>query len=399
MGENRKGFAVIFCSTLVLPISTNLGGIKMKNRKFILLFALLLSFGIVLAACGSGSNEDDTTGSDDNNDNADNTATEEDYSIAMVTDQGGVDDKSFNQSAWEGIQAWGEENGLSQGNGFDYAQSASKADFMPNITRLVRDEYNLIFGTGFLLKEDIQKAAEQFPETYFAIVDDMVEAPNAVSVTFKEHEGSFLAGVAAANKTNTNKLGFVGGIDSPLIKKFETGFIAGVKSVNPDIEVDVQYAETFDDAAKGKLIASNMYSNDVDVIYHASGGTGNGVFNQAKDIKQNDPDREIWVIGVDADQHEEGKIGDHNVTLTSMVKRVDVAVQDVAKMLQAGEFPGGEHLEFGIEEDGISIAETNTDAYTEDIKNAVNEWQEKILSGDIKVPQTSEELDSFIEAL
>ncbi|MFP3488550.1 BMP family ABC transporter substrate-binding protein, partial [Staphylococcus sp. SIMBA_130] len=144
----------------------------------------------------------------------------------------------------------------------------------------VRDEYNLIFGTGFLLKEDIQKAAEQFPETYFAIVDDMVEAPNAVSVTFKEHEGSFLAGVAAANKTNTNKLGFVGGIDSPLIKKFETGFIAGVKSVNPDIEVDVQYAETFDDAAKGKLIASNMYSNDVDVIYHASGGTGNGVFNQ-----------------------------------------------------------------------------------------------------------------------
>src|SRR5699024_7497796 len=114
----------------------------------------------------------------------------------------------------------------------------------------------------------------------------------------------------------TNKVGFVGGVDSPLISKFESGFIAGVKSVNPDIEVDVQYAESFGAADKGKVIASNMYNNDIDVIYHASGGTGNGVFNEAKDLKKNDPDRDIWVIGVDRDQHEEGQIGDHNVTLT-----------------------------------------------------------------------------------
>ncbi|WP_249869728.1 BMP family lipoprotein [Oceanobacillus saliphilus] len=371
----------------------------MRNRKFILLFALLLTLGLVLAACG-GADEEETT---DTNNNADDSGAEDegsaDYSIAMVTDQGGVDDKSFNQSAWEGIQAWGEENGLSKGNGFDYAQSSSQADFMPNITRLVRDDYNLIFGTGFLLKEDIQKAAEQFPDTYFSIVDDIVEAPNALSVTFKEHEGSFLAGVAAANKTKTNKLGFIGGIDSPLITKFEVGFIAGAKSVNPAIEIDVQYAETFDDASKGKIIASNMYGNDIDIIYHASGGTGNGVFNQAKDIKQNDSDREIWVIGVDADQHEEGKIGDHNVTLTSMIKRVDVAVKDVAHMLQDGEFPGGEHLQFGIEEDGIAIAETNTEAMTEDIVNAVNEWKEKILNGDVEVPQTRDDLENYLDSL
>jgi len=230
----------------------------MKNRKFILLFVLLLSLGFVLAACGNGSNEDEA-----NSGNSDTGDTEEasgDYSIAMVTDEGGVDDKSFNQSAWEGIQAWGEENGLSKGNGFNYAQSETAADYMPNITRLVRDEYDLIFATGFLLKEDLQKAAEQFPDTNFALVDDTVDSPNAVSVTFKEHQGSFLVGVAAAHKTTTNKLGFVGGVDSPLINKFEAGFIAGAKSVNPDIEVEVEYAESFGDAAKGKLIASNMYT-------------------------------------------------------------------------------------------------------------------------------------------
>ncbi|WP_337019921.1 BMP family ABC transporter substrate-binding protein, partial [Oceanobacillus massiliensis] len=271
----------------------------MKNSK-LLLFALLLGFVLVLAACGSGSDEEETAEPENGED--DSAATEEeastDYSVGLVTDQGGVDDKSFNQSAWEGIEAWGGKYGLSKGDGYDYAQSAGPADFMPNITRLVRDEYSLVIATGFLLKEDLQTAAEQFPDTKFALVDETVEAPNAVSITFKEHEGSFLAGVAAASKTTTNKLGFVGGVDSPLINKFEAGFIAGAKSINPDIEVDVQYAEHFGDPAKGKLIASNMYSNGIDVIYHASGGTGNGVFNQAKDIKQNDPEREIWVIGV-----------------------------------------------------------------------------------------------------
>src|SRR5690606_21232966 len=146
---------------------------------------------------------------------------------------------------------------------------------------------------------------ENNEDRFFAIVDDVVEADNAVSITFKEHQGSFLVGVAAALKTKTNKLGFVGGVDSPLINKFEVGFIAGAKSVNPDIEVEVQYAESFGDASKGKMIAADMYNNDIDVIYHASGGTGNGVFNEARDLKNADPDREIWVIGVDRDQHEE----------------------------------------------------------------------------------------------
>lgn len=369
-----------------------LGGKKMKKRN-LLLIALLFALVTLLAACGGGSDDtDDNAGSSDGD-------SENDFSIAMVTDIGGVDDKSFNQSAWEGMTEWGEGHGLSKGNGFDYAQSNAPEDYVPNITRMIREDYNLILGVGFELKEDIQTAADQNEDVFFGIIDDVVEGDNTVSITFKEHQGSFLVGVAAAMKTETDKLGFVGGIDSPLINKFEAGFIAGAKSVNPDIEVDVQYAESFGDAAKGKMIAADMYNNDIDIIYHASGGTGTGVFNEAKDLKNADPDRQIWVIGVDRDQHEEGEIGDNNVTFTSMVKRVDVAVQDVAQATMDGKFPAGELLEFGIEEEAISIATTNEEAMTDDIISAVEEWEQKILDGEVEVPSTRDDLATFLDSL
>lgn len=375
-----------------------IGGKKMNNRKF-LLFALLFGLVLLLAACGSDDAEEDTSnGEDASNEEAAGDA-ETDFSVAMVTDIGGVDDKSFNQSAWEGITSWGEQQGLSKGNGFDYAQSDAPEDYVPNITRMVREDYSLVFGIGFELKEDIQTAAEQNEDVYFGIVDDVVEGDNTVSITFKEHQGSFLVGVAAAMKTETNKLGFVGGIDSPLINKFEAGFIAGAKSVNPDIEVNVQYAESFGDSARGKMIAADMYNNDIDIIYHAAGGTGTGVFNEAKDLKNADPDRQIWVIGVDRDQHEEGQIGDDNVTLTSMVKRVDVAVEDVSTEAMNGNFPGGELLEFGLEEEAISIATTNEDAMTDEIISAVEEWEAKILNGEVEPPHTRDMLDEYLESL
>ncbi|WP_106497567.1 BMP family lipoprotein [Lentibacillus sp. Marseille-P4043] len=368
----------------------------MKNRKFIVLFALILSIGMVLAACGSS---DDDSKSNDEKSGDEASSEDSDFSAAMVTDIGGVDDKSFNQSAWEGLKAWGDEHGFSKGDGIDYAQSNDQSEYMPNLTRLVKQDYNLIFGIGFNLKEGITKVAKQYPDTHFSIVDDVVEEPNVASVTFKEHEGSFLVGVAAAMKTKSNKVGFVGGVDSPLINKFESGFIAGVKSINPDIDVDVQYAESFGAADKGKLIATNMYNNGVDIIYHSSGGTGNGVFAQAKDIKQNNPDKDVWVIGVDRDQYEEGQIDDYNVTLTSMVKRVDVAVQDLSNKSMNGEFPGGEVLEYGLEDEAISVAKTNEDALTDEIIKAVDEWKEKITNGEIDVPKTREETEEFVDAL
>ncbi|AVR01106.1 BMP family lipoprotein [Oceanobacillus sp. M65] len=371
----------------------------MKNRKFILLFALLLSLGLVLAACG-GSDEK-SSGNSEGEGSSEGSSEEgsSDYTVGMVTDEGGVDDKSFNQSAWEGLQAWGEEHDLSKADGFDYAQSEDESDYLPNMTRLVRNDYDLVFGIGFLLEDAIAEIAEQNPDNDFAIVDTVVEAPNVASITFAEHEGSFLTGVAAAMKTNTDKLGFIGGVDSALINKFESGFVAGAKSVNPDIEVDIQYVGNFSSAADGKLIATRMYNDGADVIYHSAGAAGNGVFAQAKDLKQKDPEREIYVIGVDRDQYEEGAIGDHNVTLTSMVKRVDTSVIEVSNQGLNGEFPGGEVLVFGLEDEGIGIAETNEEAYTEEIATAVNEWKEKIINGDVTVPQTHDELKAFEEEL
>ncbi|WP_173916455.1 BMP family protein [Halobacillus sp. Marseille-Q1614] len=369
----------------------------MKNRRFLMILALLLSIGFVLAACGGSSDEGEASDSGGSGDGGEGSS--EDFTVAMVTDVGGVDDKSFNQSAWEGLQAFGEENGLAEGEGFDYAQSDSEGDYTTNLSRLVRQDYNLIYGIGYLLQPALEEVAAQYPDTHFGLVDSVAEGDNIVSITFKEHEGSFLAGVAAALKTETNKVGFIGGEDGDLINKFEAGYVAGVKSVDPEIEVDVQYAESFAAADKGKLIASNMYNNDVDVIYHASGATGNGVFAQAKDIKQNNPDEKVWVIGVDRDQHEEGAIGDHNVTLTSMVKRVDVAVNDVATEAMEGEFPGGEVKEYGLEDDAVSIATTNEEAMTEEIVSQVEEWKEKITSGEIQVPSTHEELEEYESSL
>ncbi|MDL4839007.1 BMP family lipoprotein [Aquibacillus rhizosphaerae] len=376
----------------------------MKKNRFLLILVLLLSLGLVLAACGT--DEDDSANETDDNTGTEGTdeATEEeteatDFQVGMVTDIGGVDDKSFNQSAWEGLTAFGEANGLSKGEGIDYVQSANDADYLPNLNRLVQQDYNLVFGIGYLLAEAVTEVAGQNPDTNFAIVDSVVEADNVASITFQEHQGSFLVGVAAALKTESNKVGFVGGVEGDLIKKFEAGFTAGVKSVDPNIEVVPQYADSFGAPDKGKAIAASMYNSDVDVIYHASGGTGNGVFAQAKDIKNNDPDAYVWVIGVDRDQYEEGTVGDTNVTLTSMVKRVDIAVQSVTQQALENEFPGGEILAFGIQEDGVGVAKTNEEAYTAEIDEVVQEWKTKILDGDVEVPATDEELEAYLESL
>ncbi|PKR78679.1 BMP family ABC transporter substrate-binding protein [Halalkalibacillus sediminis] len=395
----------------------------MKMRNFLMIVAMLFALSFVLVACGSsddseeGSNGDDTSeetdsGDSESSDEESGESSEEgsegesasgDFSAAMVTDVGGVDDKSFNQSAWEGLQAFGDENGLTEGDGYAYAQSNSNGDYEPNLTRLTKQGYNLVFGIGFKLTDAITKVAQQNPDTNYALVDAVSEAENVANIVFKEHQGSFLAGVAAANKTESKQVGFVGGIDSPLINKFEAGFEAGVKSVDSSIEVEVQYAESFDDAARGRQIASSMYNSGIDVIYHAAGGAGNGVFNEAKDIKNNDPEAYVWVIGVDRDQYEEGAVTvdgtDYNVTLTSMVKRVDNAVVDVSTRAMEGDFPGGETIEYGLEDEGVSIARTNEEAFTEEIGTAVDEWQQKILDGEVEVPSTREDLETFLSEM
>lgn len=346
----------------------------MKKRLGLTL-SLVLAAGTLLSACGSSEDKENAGGSE-----------KESYSVAMVTDTGGVDDKSFNQSAWEGLQAYGEESGLEKGTGgFDYLLSKDDADYETNLNKLVRQKFDIVYGIGYLMTDAVTKIADQQKDANFAIVDSVVDKPNVASITFKENEGSFLVGVAAGLSTKTNKVGFVGGIEGSLIKKFEVGFVEGVKAANPDAEVVIQYAGSFSDSSKGQQIAEIMYGQDADIIYHAAGGVGAGVFTAAIDLKEKNPDKDFWVIGVDRDQYAEGEGDGYNVTLTSMVKGVDVAVKDLAEKGKDGDFPGGEIIEYGLKENGVGIAPTQ-DNLSEDVIAKIDEFKQKIIDGEIEVP-------------
>lgn len=355
----------------------------MKKRKFGFALTAVLAAGTVLAACGDDKATDNNEGS--NNEGSNN---EDSFSVAMVTDVGGVDDKSFNQSAWEGIQEFGKADGLTKGDhGFDYLQSQSDADYNTNINNLLRRDFDLVFGVGFMMADAMGEIANEQPDAQLAIIDAEVDAPNVASVLFKEQEGAFLAGVVAASMSKSGKIGFVGGVDIPVINRFHAGYVAGAQAVNPDIEIQVQYTGAFDKADLGKTAANLMYSSGVDIIFHAAGGTGNGVFSEAKERKAKDPESDVWVIGVDADQYEEGKIDDKtNVTLTSMLKGVNNAVVDISTKAKEGNFPGGETLVYGLKEGGVKLADSRG-AIPEDVMATVEEYTEKISSGEITVSE------------
>ncbi|MGE8034285.1 BMP family ABC transporter substrate-binding protein [Lysinibacillus sp. KCTC 33748] len=358
----------------------------MKKRKFGLVLSSVLAASAILGACGT--KEEEKTNKENENASPGESNQEGAFSVAMVTDVGGVDDKSFNQSAWEGVQEFGKEHGLKKGDGgFDYLQSKSDADYDSNLNALLRRDFNLIYGIGFMMEDSITAIAEENPDNHFAIIDAEVKADNVVSVLFKEQEGAFLAGVAAAKMSKSGKIGFVGGVDIPVINRFEAGFFEGAKAVNPDIEITSKYTAAFDKADLGKVTANSMYSSGVDVIFHAAGATGNGVFSEAKERKKKDPNANIWVIGVDADQYEEGKVdGKTNVTLTSMLKGVNTAVVDISNKAKKGEFPGGKTLTYGLAEDGVKLADSRG-AIPEDVLKVIEEYKEKIAKGEIKVPE------------
>ena len=190
----------------------------------------------------------------------------------------------------------------------------------------------------------------------FGLIDEIVDRPNVASIMFKEQEGAFLAGVAAALMTKSDKIGFVGGMEIPVIERFQAGFVAGVAAVNPDIKVDVKYTGAFDKAELGKAEANRMYSSGVDIIFHAAGGTGNGVFSEAKERKTADKDANVWVIGVDSDQYDEGQVGDDNITLTSMLKRVDVAVKDIANLHVKVNSQVVKQKSYGLADEGVALS-------------------------------------------
>ncbi|MCD1260054.1 BMP family protein [Paenibacillus athensensis] len=334
---------------------------------------LVMATALVLSGCGK---------SNDSGSSASPAATEgakaSNVNIGMVTDIGGVNDKSFNQSAWEGLQKVKDETSAN----VKYLQSKSDADYTPNLNQFVKDNYTLTWGIGFLMGDALKQVATQNPNAKLAIIDNTVDAPNVESVTFAEHEGSFLVGVVAGLTTKTNKIGFVGGVDIPVIKRFEAGFKAGVAAVNPNAKVTINYTGAFDKPDLGKAAAATIYNDGADIIFHASGATGNGVFNEAKDRAK--AGKKVWVIGVDKDQSLE--FGD-DVTLTSMLKRVDQAVIRVSKDVIDNKFQGGKTVVLGLKDDGVGLPATSTKNVSADILKKVDEYKAKIISGEIKVPE------------
>ena len=338
-----------------------------------------LSLSLLLAGCGGQANQGEQGKQGEAGGAAAPTAR-----IGMVTDVGGVNDNSFNQSAWEGLQKLQADLNLPKEN-VNYLQSNGDADYVPNLTQFVKDKWDLTWGIGFLMGDHVKKVAEENPDAKLAIIDAVVEAPNVESVVFKEHEGSFLVGVVAAKMTKTNKIGFVGGMDIPVIKRFEAGFIAGVKAANPNAKVIPVYTGAFDKPDLGKSAASQLFGQGADIVFHAAGSTGDGVFNEAKDRKSKGEN--VWVIGVDKDQSVTlGK----DITLTSMMKRVDEAVYRVSKDVIEGKFQGGRVVALGLAENGVGLPETSKDTVPEDVLKAVEEFKQKIIKGEIKVPETPE---------
>jgi basic membrane protein A and related proteins len=316
--------------------------------------------------------------------------------VGMATDVGGVNDESFNASANRGLQKAQSELGAE----VKVLESKQEADYDTNLATLVRGGNDLTWGIGFAMANAIAKAAKDNPDKKFGIVDSAyitegknTTPANVTCVTFKEEEGSFLMGVIAAKMTKSNKVGFLGGVEIDLIKKFEYGFKAGVAAVDPKIEVKTGYAASFTDSAKGKALSNSMYDQGVDVIFHASGGVGKGLFEAAQEKSKGG--KKVWAIGVDSDQY---KLAPEN-TLSSMIKSVDNAVFDVTKRLKNGTWKGGEIITYGLKEGGIDIAPTTDKNTPKEVIDVVNQFKDKIIKGETVVPATKADYDTYFAKL
>lgn len=306
--------------------------------------------------------------------------------VGVVFDSGGRGDKSFNDSAWAGIERAKSELGIEEKS----IESKSVSDYEPNLTAMADQGCDLIVGVGLGMEQALAKVAKSYPDQKFAIVDGSVDAPNVRMLKFKEEEGSFLAGYLAAQMSKTGKIGFVGGMQIPLIVKFYAGYVAGAKTANPSIEVlPEKYTGSWDNVDVGKQSANVLFSGGADVVYHAAGRAGIGVIGAAQE-------RKLYAIGVDSDQDylAEGYV------LTSMVKRVDEAVYSTIKDLSEGKFSGGERM-YTLADGGVGLSEmkfTKERIGAEKLA-AIDAVKARIVSGEIKVPTTKEELETYLAGL
>ncbi len=316
----------------------------------------------------------------------------EQLNVGMVYALGGLGDKSFNDMAHQGIQQAKSEHGVS----FKNAEPSGPSDFktqQQNFATAQNPEYDLICCIGFAQTSALQETSKQFSDQRFMIVDSVVEADNVASYVFKEHQGSFqvgyLAGLmttmdfsAGGGSTNGDKVvGFVGGKEVPLIKKFEAGYKAGVKHADSSIQVRAAYAGDWSDPAKGKEIALSMYGEGADIVYHAAGGTGIGVFKAAQQEGR-------YAIGVDSDQSKSAPEY-KDVILASMVKHVDTAVFNSVGNVANDEYKGGEVTALGLQKDGVEaiLGQQLGSEIPDDVKSKLEESRKKISGGDITVPE------------
>lgn len=340
----------------------------MKLKKILALSIATILSASLLVGCSGGNKEE-----------SDNK-----LKIAMITDVAGVNDQSFNQSAWEGLEKAKKELGIE----VSYLESKQDSDYMTNVEILVDEETDLIVGVGMKLADTIKEASELYPEQKFALVDETYEniPENVRTILFNAEQSAYLVGLVAGKMTKTNNVGFIGGMQLPVIDTFKYGYMAGVKAANPGAVVQEQYANSFTDQAKGKAIANQMYSNKSDIIFIAGGDVGTGAIEAAKENGK-------YAIGVDRDQ---SGLAPENV-LSSAIKRVDVGVYELAKELVEGSFKGGESITYGLDENAVGIPDTTSNLVSQEIIDFVNDQADKFKSGELKAPKTKEEYEELVK--
>jgi basic membrane protein A len=363
------------------------GSVKVTRKlPWLLVLLVTLLLALVAAGCGGDDGDDGEAGDGDTSAATDDAMTEETEPIrvGLVTDIGGLNDRGFNSLANEGLERAASELGAE----IRVLESKSDADYIPNLSTLAEEGFDLIISVGFLMGEATHTAAEEFPDTNFAIIDNAYggegceetntcELPNLQGLLFKEQETGYLAGYLAGLVTESNTISSVGGIKIPPVDRFIAGYQAGAKASNPDVTTLNGYSEDFVDQAKCKELALDQIAEGSDIVFQVAGGCGLGALDAAQQ-------ESVWGIGVDADQ---AFLGAH--VLTSALKRVDEAVFQTIQAVADGSFEGGGVTLFGLAEDGVGLGEFSPDAPQEAIDETLAQV-DGIVSGEIEVPETLE---------
>jgi basic membrane protein A len=303
-----------------------------------------------------------------------------DLTVTMVTDTAGLGDQSFNDITYKG----GEDAVAQYGITFGAIESQNEADYVPNMSQAAESS-DLVIATGFLLTDAVNEVAPQFPDSKILLIDAVAEQPNVESVLFKENEGGFLGGVLAGLFTTTGKVGIMGGQRIPPVYRYENGFVAGVRSVNPDAEVIISYADSFGDPTLGKELTLAQYNQGADIVFPIAGATGTGSFDAAVEKGAG-----FWIIAADADQ---AHLGPDN-QLATVAKKIDVAVLKAVGEVVEGTFEGGVQ-NLGIVEDGMDLI-VPAPVIGQDILDVVAAYKAAIADGTVVAPAEDADLEAFV---